>query len=123
MTVDADRPAPAGLSRLRLFIVLACLYLAQAIPSYLFAAAIPPILREQGVSRTAIGMMALLMLPLVLKFLWAPRSTASVRWRGHIAPAGSLSPRSASSPVSPPCCGSSRPMSPVSLPSAFVTAF
>ena len=72
MSGAADRPAPAGLSRLRLFVVLACLYLAQAIPSYLFAAAIPPILREQGVSRTAIGMMALLMLPLVLKFLWAP---------------------------------------------------
>jgi MFS transporter (putative signal transducer) len=72
MSGDAARPAPVGLSRLRLFVVLACLYLAQAIPSYLFAAAIPPILREQGVSRTAIGMMALLMLPLVLKFLWAP---------------------------------------------------
>ncbi len=70
MTMGADRSA--GLSRLRLFAILGCLYLAQAIPSYLFAAAIPPILREQGVSRTAIGMMSLLMLPLVLKFLWAP---------------------------------------------------
>ena len=59
-------------SRLRLFAVLGGLYLAQGIPSYLFAAAIPPILREQGVSRTAIGMLSLLMLPLVLKFLWAP---------------------------------------------------
>lgn len=59
-------------SRLRLFAVLSGLYLAQGIPTYLFAAAIPPILREQGVSRTAIGMLSLLMLPLVLKFLWAP---------------------------------------------------
>lgn len=67
----ADSRTSAG-ARYRLFAVLACLYLAQAIPSYLFAAAIPPILREQGVSRTAIGMIALLMLPLVLKFLWAP---------------------------------------------------
>ncbi|KQZ15015.1 RhtX rhizobactin transporter [Mesorhizobium sp. Root554] len=71
MSPSAERRAP-GASRIRLFVVLACLYLAQAIPSYLFAAAIPPILREQGVSRTAIGMMALLMLPLILKFLWAP---------------------------------------------------
>ena len=58
--------------RLRLFAVLAGLYVAQSIPSYLFAAAIPPIMREAGVSRTAIGYFSLLFLPLVLKFLWAP---------------------------------------------------
>lgn len=69
---DAKRLPSAASSRFRIFAVLVCLYLAQAIPSYLFAAAIPPILREQGVSRTAIGMLSLLMLPLVLKFLWAP---------------------------------------------------
>ncbi|MGB3503520.1 MAG: MFS transporter [Mesorhizobium sp.] len=72
MTIATTSEPKAAISRNRLFTVLACLYLAQAIPSYLFAAAIPPILREQGVSRTAIGMAALLMLPLVLKFLWAP---------------------------------------------------
>jgi PAT family beta-lactamase induction signal transducer AmpG len=65
-----DRPAAA--SRWRLFIVLAGLYLAQSIPSYLFAAALPPILREAGVSRSSIGLIAILFLPLVLKFLWAP---------------------------------------------------
>jgi PAT family beta-lactamase induction signal transducer AmpG len=59
--------------RLRLFIVLAGLYLAQSIPSYLVVAAIPPIMREMGVSRTAIGLISILMLPLVLKFLWAPQ--------------------------------------------------
>ena len=42
-------PAPAAIStrgggRLRLFVVLAGLYLAQAIPSYLLVAAIPPII-------------------------------------------------------------------------------
>ena len=57
--------------RARLFTVLAGLYLAQSIPSYLLVAAIPPIMREQGVSRTAIGLLSVLMLPLVLKFLWA----------------------------------------------------
>lgn len=58
--------------RMRLFAVLAALYMAQAIPSYLIAAALPPILREAGVSRAAIGYLSLLFLPLVLKFLWAP---------------------------------------------------
>ncbi|MFV0369450.1 MAG: RhtX/FptX family siderophore transporter [Hyphomicrobiaceae bacterium] len=58
--------------RFRLFIVIAALYLAQSLPTYLFAAALPPILRHQGVSRSAIGAMSLLILPLVLKFLWAP---------------------------------------------------
>lgn len=64
--------APPRPGRNRLFAVLAGLYVAQAIPSYLFAAAIPPIMREQGVSRTAIGYVSILFLPLVLKFLWAP---------------------------------------------------
>jgi len=59
--------------RLRLFVVLGGLYLAQAIPSYLFAAALPPILRQAGVSRTAIGLFAILFVPLVIKFLWAPQ--------------------------------------------------
>ncbi|WP_038363267.1 MFS transporter [Bosea sp. UNC402CLCol] len=63
--------APRG-GRYRLFAVLSGLYLAQAIPSYLFVAALPPIMRELGVSRTAIGSMSILLLPLVIKFLWAP---------------------------------------------------
>ncbi|MCR4264864.1 MFS transporter [Nitratireductor sp. ZSWI3] len=72
-----DEPAAAvrraiGPDRYRLFCVLAGLYVAQGIPTYLFAAAIPPILREQDVSRTAIGFFSILLLPLVLKFLWAP---------------------------------------------------
>lgn len=70
MTAAAAPTARPG--RMRLFGVLAGLYVAQAIPSYLFAAAIPPIMREQGVSRTAIGAISILFLPLVLKFLWAP---------------------------------------------------
>lgn len=59
-------------SRLSLYVTLAGLYVAQGIPTYLIAAALPPVLREQGVSRTAIGFFSLLMLPLVVKFLWAP---------------------------------------------------
>ncbi|MFG1358393.1 MFS transporter [Xanthobacter pseudotagetidis] len=68
----AGTAATGAIGRWRLFVVLAGLYLAQSIPSYLLVAAIPPIMREQGVSRTAIGMLSVLMLPLVLKFLWAP---------------------------------------------------
>lgn len=64
--------APANTGRKRLFTVLAGLYLAQAIPSYLFAAALPPIMRESGVSRTAIAYLSLWFLPLLLKFFWAP---------------------------------------------------
>ncbi|MBD8893280.1 MFS transporter [Roseibium litorale] len=59
-------------SRIRLYVTLAGLYLAQGIPTYLIAAALPPVLREQGVSRTDIGIFSLLMLPLVVKFAWAP---------------------------------------------------
>ena len=73
---DAPAPqsqtAPAEKSRIRLYVTLAGLYLAQGIPTYLIAAALPPVLREQGVSRTAIGLFSLLMLPLVVKFAWAP---------------------------------------------------
>lgn len=73
---DAPAPqsqnTPAEKSRVRLYVTLAGLYLAQGIPSYLIAAALPPVLREQGVSRTAIGLFSLLMLPLVVKFAWAP---------------------------------------------------
>ncbi len=62
---------PVG-SRMHLFVVLAGLYVAQSIPSYLIAAALPPIMREAGVSRTEIGLLSILFLPLVLKFFWAP---------------------------------------------------
>ncbi|WP_310620017.1 MFS transporter [Flexibacterium corallicola] len=53
-------------------LVLTGLYIAQAIPIYLVAAALPAIFREQGISLVAIGSLAILMLPWVLKFLWAP---------------------------------------------------
>jgi PAT family beta-lactamase induction signal transducer AmpG len=68
----SDILPPGRIGRMRLFLVLGALYLAQAIPSYLLVAAIPPIMREAGVSRTEIGNLSLLLLPLVLKFLWAP---------------------------------------------------
>ncbi len=72
-TTSADgNSAQPKMGRNRLFAVLGGLYLAQSIPSYLFVAALPPIMREVGVSRTAIGSMSILLLPLVIKFIWAP---------------------------------------------------
>lgn len=56
----------------RLYSVLGGLYLAQGIPTYLLLVALPPIMRESGASRTAIGLFSLLMLPLILKFIVAP---------------------------------------------------
>ena len=71
--VAIDAPTAARfIGRRRLFVVLGGLYLAQAIPSYMFAAALPPIMREAGVSRSEIGYLSLWFLPLLLKFLWAP---------------------------------------------------
>ncbi|WP_283176606.1 MFS transporter [Gemmobacter sp. 24YEA27] len=71
---------------MRRYAVLAALYIAQGVPSYVVAAAVPPILRENGVSKEAIGMLALIMLPLALKFLWAP-------WIERFNPLRALGPR------------------------------
>jgi len=56
----------------RLLGLLALLYFAQGLPSGLLARALPPLLREQGVSLPAIGLTGLLAVPWALKFLWAP---------------------------------------------------
>lgn len=56
----------------RLLGLLAALYFAQGLPAGLLAKALPPLLREQGVSLSAIGLTSLLALPWALKFLWAP---------------------------------------------------
>jgi PAT family beta-lactamase induction signal transducer AmpG len=65
-------PGIAAIRPPRLLLVLTGLYLAQTIPGALFVNAIPPILRQEGVTRTALGALGLLALPGVLKFLWAP---------------------------------------------------
>lgn len=51
---------------------LIALYIAQAIPMYLIAAALPAIFRQRGVDLVAIGSLSLLLAPWVFKFLWAP---------------------------------------------------
>ncbi|QPH55603.1 MFS transporter [Pontivivens ytuae] len=56
----------------RLSAALFGLYLAQAVPLYLVAAALPPILRANGVGLDTIGGLGVLLAPWVFKALWAP---------------------------------------------------
>lgn len=56
----------------RIWLTLMGLYVAQAIPIYLVAAALPPILRDRGIDLAVIGGLGFLMLPWVAKPLWAP---------------------------------------------------
>jgi MFS family permease len=71
---------PGGL---RLFGMLSVLYFAQGLPSGLIAKALPPLLRDQGVSLSIIGFTSALALPWALKFAWAPfvdRYGSRKRW-------------------------------------------
>jgi PAT family beta-lactamase induction signal transducer AmpG len=94
MTIaETSRLEPSALRETsRLYAVLGGLYLAQGIPSYLLLVALPPLMRESGASRTAIGLFALLMLPLVLKFAIAPLVDRFALWsrlghrRGWVVP-------------------------------------
>ncbi len=49
----------------------------------------PPILRQEGVTRTALGALGLLAIPGVLKFLWAPLVDRMRPIAGRTGPAGS----------------------------------
>ncbi|KEI34897.1 AmpG permease [Francisella sp. W12-1067] len=51
---------------------LIVLYLAQAISLYFCTFGLPTILRSEGVSLERIGLFSILLLPWVIKFLWAP---------------------------------------------------
>ncbi|MEM9539003.1 MAG: MFS transporter [Cyanobacteria bacterium P01_E01_bin.42] len=54
------------------FILLGSLYTSQFLPSAFFFRALPIFLRQEGASLQVIGLMGLLTLPWMLKFLWAP---------------------------------------------------
>jgi MFS family permease len=60
------------LSRVHKIILLSALYLAQGLPYGFFTLALPVVLRDAGLSLTAISATSLLYLPWALKFLWAP---------------------------------------------------
>ncbi len=51
---------------------LLSLYLAQSIPMTFFATVMPVIMRTENYSLTSIGLIQLVKLPWILKFLWAP---------------------------------------------------
>ena len=57
---------------------LTVLYLVQALPMHFFYVALPGIMREAGVSLSAIGWVSLVYLPWVFKVAWAPLVD---RWR------------------------------------------
>lgn len=54
------------------FPVLFSLYIAQSIPMSFFSTVVPVIMRQQDYSLEAIGLLQLIKLPWIIKFLWAP---------------------------------------------------
>ncbi len=54
------------------YFTLLSLYLAQTIPMSFFSTVIPVIMRTKNYSLTTIGLVLLIKLPWILKFLWAP---------------------------------------------------
>jgi len=70
-TLPATRRGVAA-GQWRLLGLLSVLYFAQGLPSGLIAKALPPLLREHGVSLSMIGFTSALALPWALKFAWAP---------------------------------------------------
>jgi predicted MFS family arabinose efflux permease len=59
-----------------------CLYIAQSIPMSFLSTIIPVIMRQENFTLTQIGMLQLIKLPWILKFLWSPvidRHTTTIR--------------------------------------------
>jgi len=54
------------------FPVLFSLYIAQSIPMSFFSTVVPVIMRQESYSLSSIGLLQLIKLPWILKFLWAP---------------------------------------------------
>jgi len=59
--------------------VLFSLYIAQAIPMSFFSTVVPVIMRQENYSLESIGLLQLIKLPWVLKFLWAPLVDANAK--------------------------------------------
>ncbi len=54
------------------FFTLFSLYIAQSVPMTFFSTVMPVIMRQEHYSLTSIGLLQLVKLPWILKFLWAP---------------------------------------------------
>ncbi len=76
-------PSPDLLRKLGL---LTSLYFSQGLPFGFFTQALPVLMRERGLSLTAIGLSSLLALPWAFKFLWAPLIDRYGTRRGWIVP-------------------------------------
>ena len=61
-----------GTAKTGKLITLLSLYMAQSIPMSFFSTVVPVIMRQQHYSLEAIGLMQLIKLPWIIKFLWAP---------------------------------------------------
>jgi MFS family permease len=60
-----------------------CLYIAQAIPMSFFSTVLPVVMRQEHFSLSTIGLLQLIKLPWVLKFLWSPAIDRGSRGIGH----------------------------------------
>lgn len=70
--MDSKARSPQRLHPAAKVILLSSLYTSQFLPSAFFFRALPVFLRQEGASLQVIGLMGLLVLPWMLKFLWAP---------------------------------------------------
>ena len=68
------------------YAILFSLYISQAIPSNFFMAAFPVMLRKHGASLQSIGLLNLLLIPVTLRFLWAPLVDRSRLYKTWIVP-------------------------------------
>lgn len=84
MTLNLETPPQQSLHPAFKWILLSSLYTSQFLPSAFFFQALPIFLRQQGASLQVVGLLGLLTLPWMLKFLWAPLVDryGSRRW-GH----------------------------------------
>jgi len=68
------------------YVVLFFLYLSQSVPAGFFMMAFPVLLRQNGMSLDKLGLLNLLMLPGIVRFLWAPSVDRIGTYRGWIMP-------------------------------------
>jgi len=63
---------PMNIKSLKKLTLLGSLYISQFIPAFFIYEALPVFMRQQGVSLQAIGLLPLVVIPVMLKFLWSP---------------------------------------------------
>jgi MFS family permease len=68
------------------FVVLFFLYISQSVPAAFFMMAFPVLLRQAGIPLSVLGMLNFLMLPSIVRFLWAPYVDRFGTYRGWIMP-------------------------------------